>query len=203
VPERVTPGKTVRISSPQATFADKSTIEVAFGDQEGTVVEIKDKTTIVVVVPMLDPGQIKITISDKGRVVGSGSVTIVHPAKRRLFLTYKDGAIELDRVVPYTGHFNRPALGGNRLVYDVVNDRGVVIHMGAIPVPGSRGVEVFGDPGQGGSIERVSRRGQVRFAVKIPYQAGRTVVRFYELGPGLDLADPDRRLIREIEINDQ
>lgn len=202
-PDRVAPGRTVRISSQQATFADVSTIDVEFDGRRAAISQVPDKQTIVVVVPRLDPGRVTVTVRDKGSLVGSGDVTIVHPSKRRLSLTYTDGAIELDRVLPYTGHFDRPAPGGMRLSYDVLNEKGVVIHMGAIPLPASRGVEVFGDPEEGGSIQRLPRGGRIRFAVKIPYQAGKTVVRFYELEPGRDLDDPDRKFIRELEIDDK
>lgn len=199
-PERVAPGKTVRVSSPRADFTDKSTIEVTFGNQKGIVVEVEDKTTIIVKVPRLDPGQVKITVRDKGRVVGGSELTILHPSKRRLHLTYADGKLELDRTVPYTGHYDRPAQSGTRLSYDVLSEKGALIYRGAVPLPGSRGVEILANPKEGGTVERVPRAGRIRFTVKIPYQAQKTIVRFYELKPGLAFDDPDRKFVREFEI---
>jgi hypothetical protein len=205
VPDNVAPGNTVHIQCEGVKLGDKSTLDVTFGDRRVSVIQIHDTNTIVVLVPQLDPGRVRVTVKEGDRLVGRGEVTIVHPSKRRLFLTYTDGEITLDRVAPYTGHFDRPTPDGPRLSYDVLNEKGVVIYTSAKPLPGSRGVEILGDPGKGGSIERLPRRGRVRFAVKIPYQAGKTVVRFYEVEPGRDLADPQaregRRFIREIEID--
>jgi hypothetical protein len=202
--QSVAPGRTIRISSQEAVFADMSAIDVKFGDRPAAISQIDDKQTIVVVVPKLNPGQVKVTVWVKGNVVGHGGVTIAPPSKRRLFLTYDDGVIELDRVEPYTGHFDRPVGGGMRISYDVLSEKGVVVHRGAIANPGASDVEVFAEPEGGGSIRRVTRVGRIPFVVKIPYRPGRTVVRFYVLEPGRNLAVPEdraaRTFIREFEI---
>ncbi|UCG53433.1 MAG: IPT/TIG domain-containing protein [Candidatus Latescibacterota bacterium] len=207
-PEESVPGQVVDLSIEGADFEKVEDIEVTFARRPAPVVRVIDQTTVEVMVPPLEPGEVEIVVKKAGRQIGKAKTKIRPSPLRRVFFTMQDGRIELKRVRPYTGHMDRVASRGRRLSYDVLTEDGRLLYTGAIRHPEGGQFEVFGHP-----KPPKKRRGPVRvegsipFSIKIPYSEGKTIVRLYDVEKGVDLTDPrardERRLITEFTVTDE
>jgi hypothetical protein len=203
-PQEAAPGETIFLQNENAGFANIDDIGVMIGGRPAPVVRIVDESTVEVMIPKLPPGTTEISLVHKGRSLGTFE-TIINPAPlRRLFMTLDGDDYRIDRVRPYTGHYDRPATRGKRLCYDVVDENGRLVYTGAIRHPSDQTVEVFGYP-KPTSVRREKIRGPKKFIIKIPYMEGTARVQIFSVEDGIDLADPrgraSRLLVREFDIN--
>ena len=196
-PPKVVPGDQLAIHSPDASFVDRSTIEVKFGDVVSRGIRVDDSLTIAALVPKLEPGPVKVVVRDGGDLVGEGEVTILRHPLLRLLLIYNNGDITLEHALDFNGGYGPVAESGRRVSYDVFDESGTLKYSGAVPHPAESTIEIFGDPARGETIQRVPRGdAPIHFLVPIPNLEGEITVRFFDAESGLDLTDPDDRADR-------
>lgn len=205
-PQEAAPGETIFLQKENAGFKNTSDIGVMIGGRPAPIVRIIDESLVEVMVPKLPPGKAEVVLTHRGRSIGVFETTIRPAPLRRLYMTLDGDDFRIDRVRPYTGHYDRPETRGSRLSYDVVDENDQLIYTGAIRHPEEHTVEVFGYP-DSTSIRREQVRGPKRFILKIPYVDGPVRVRLFRVEDGVDLADARERkrrvFIREFELTSE
>jgi len=203
LPERAAPGETVSIRHTSAKFQNKDDITVSIGNRRAGVTDIRDPSTIEVLVPALAPGKVEVRVQS-GNFKGKGTVNIRRQAKQRVFLTYDAGKISLQMVMPYTGQYGDMPSTGRRLSYDVFDSQRRLVYTNAIRHPAEWQVEAFPE---GGRIERVHDDGPLTFGIKIPYVEGGARIEFFDAPDAIDLKSIEARQRRipigEVRIDDQ
>lgn len=206
-PSQASPGQTVFIQLKIRGFKEVGRIGVRLegpgGERTARVVGIVDERTIQVMVPKMAPGGVKVSVSYDGNTVAQGTMSIVTPLMRRIFLQMEGDSVIVKRVRPYNGEFDPIAKSGRRLSYDVWDADSVLLYSGAIPHPAVQSSEVFG-PRAGESPARVPVTEPASFVIKVPYAPGGLTVRLYDVGVDIDLSTPkgraQRRSIAVIEV---
>jgi len=205
-PKAVSPGDQIQIIDQDAEFDQVKALRITVGEEAASVVSV-EATTIRAIVPNTPPGSAAIRVRSGSNILATGRVTILPPNSRRVTLSIKDGEIRLMRSSTQSGGFDENAEPeGMRLAYDVLTADGNLLYSGAIPHPTKGRLEVFDDP-ESGRMHGAAPLQESVFSFKIPYIDGRTVIRFYEAGPGLDLSQPQareqREFLEEIVIDDE
>ncbi|MEJ2720707.1 MAG: hypothetical protein P8181_06145 [bacterium] len=202
--QEAAPGESIFLHREKAGFKNVDDIGVTIAGRPAPVVRIVDESTVEVMVPKLPPGPAEIRLLHRGRSLGAFEMTVDPAPLRRLFMTLDGDEFRIDRVRPYTGHYDKPATRGRRLSYDVLDQNDRLIYTGAVPFPADQTVEVFGYP-KPTSVRSEKMRGPNRFIIKIPYAEGTIRVRIFSVEDGVDLSDPRgrqrRTFIRVFEIN--
>ena len=205
-PESVSPGDEVQITDPKAQFDEKKELRVTIG-KEPTSVSAIEATTIYAIVPNIAPGKAEVAVKSGTKILGTGQVLIRSAGSKRVTLSLEDGDIRFLRSKDLGGQSNeRAESDGMRLAYDVLTADGNLVFSGAIVHPTKGRHEVFDDP-ETGRMHGIAPPQRAVFSLKIPYVPGKTVIRFYEAGPQLDLSrqgDRQRRtFLKEINIEEQ
>lgn len=204
-PRHAWPGQTVLLGVQKAAFQDAGGVRVTVADRPAPVVRVLDSKTVEVMVPDLPPGGAPVRIKNPTKTVGRGTITIVPAPMRRVFLRMENDTVAVEGLEPYNGEYGRGAAHGRRLSYDVVNDRGRFLYTRAIAHPSTGTVEVFGPEGAP-SPRRYPVQEPYRFAIKIPYSPGTTVVKLYDVSEGVDLSTREgraqRTLVKEFTIGE-
>ncbi len=203
-PAKGSPGATVFLARGEGSFEKTEGLQVNFGKMPASILGTDGMGHLQVMVPMLDAGQISISVLENGKSIGSAAFEVMPAAARQLILQMNsDGKLDLMSAKPVASDYDRTyAMSVEQLSYDVLSADGNLLFSASIAHPIKQRKEVFENPE--GVVHREKQASPAVFAVKIPNLAEAVVVRFYEAPANADLTDPairqNRKLLSEIKL---
>jgi hypothetical protein len=202
-PQRVTPGESavLRMTRGEPPVAERVTVHV--GGREVHLLQDGGELGLQFLVPDLPPGPARVSLSQEGREVASGELTIEAHSALQLVFAMSEQGVELiaQRGVTGLGRPDRSLPVEKGLAYEVRRADGYVLASGVLPHPRLDRHELHGPDG---ALSNIRPPAQVTFQLRVPAVAGPLAVRFFEVDAGVD---PDtaagraaRRFLHEVKV---
>jgi len=189
-PHQVSPGMIVRVIAAERVFNKKNRpVMVLVGGRIASIQKNVSDTELDVMIPVVafGPAEVRVLAVKTKKVLATGSMGVLETTSQQLVLAFENDSISLLRAQASAGEFSiRDEQDMRRLSYDVLNLQGNLIFSGAIVHPLAR-VEVFNPPGIKPAIQNTKPASRQVLAIKIPFIAQGTIVRFFDVAPHVDL----------------
>jgi hypothetical protein len=203
-PAEAAPGEAAVVRVPGLEPGAKAeSVDVEVGGKAATVLRVEAPTEIEFLVPEREAGPAEVAVKIAGREVGRVPFSVLPAPARQLVLSLSEGRVQVVSSRGASG-LDRPSREipvGRGLSYDVVTPEGRLVATGTIPHPLSGRREIFEPEGK---MRGAPAPKSATFTLRIPAVPKGSVVRFYEVEPGKDLATPEgrasRRLLSEVEV---